>query len=154
MKAWEARVEPRDVTGWRPTGDAEMSRLMAALEPIEPDLMGALAAGDHDSALKIARKALEIAGETLRAPDLIPDNMAWVQAFVLDFKPQPLIALADATLMFHEGFGLEVAHWSGAVDAELAWDYAKSLDSGHVHLYLLGDGRKSPSYSDSRQSSE
>jgi hypothetical protein len=127
----------------RPASHDELSRLLAALGPVETALEEALARGDRETALKIARRALEIAGETLRPPDLIPDDIAWVQALVLDFEPKPLVALADATLVFHHGFGLRVAHWSGAVDADLAWDMADrfqaSLDTGYSRWYLLGE---------------
>ncbi|MCC7353239.1 MAG: hypothetical protein IT330_05730 [Anaerolineae bacterium] len=147
MKDRGEAVAQNDASGLRPASDDEMGRLLAALGPIEPALEAALVKGDKESALKIARRSLEIAGETLRPPDLIPDDMAWVQAIVLDFEPRPLVALADATLAFHDGFGLQVAHWSGVVDAGLAWDIADrfgaSLDSGYSRLYLLGDGGSS-----------
>ncbi len=141
-----------NVSVLRPASNDELSRLLAALGPVETALEEALARGDRESALRIARRALEIAGETLRSPDLIPDDMAWVQAIVLDFEPKPLVALADATLVFHDGFGLRVAHWSGAVDADLAWDVADrfqpSLDTGYSRLYLLGEGDPSLTQND------
>lgn len=131
----------------QPASNDELSRLLAALGPVETALEEALARGDRESALEIARRALEIAGETLRPPDLIPADMAWVQALVLDFEPRPLVALPDATLAFHDGFGLRVAHWSGTLDADLAWDVADrfqaGLDTGYSRLYLLGDTRLS-----------
>ena len=126
-------------------GNDESDRLSAALKPVEAALAEALAKGDEAFALKMARKALEVAGEMLRPPDLLPDDLAWVQALVLDFEPSPLIALADATLAVHEGFGLRIAHWSGAVEADAAWGlvrrFAACLHVGRAEWHLP-DARK------------
>lgn len=123
----------------------EMEHLLKVLEPVEAALAEALATGDKESALEIARKALEAVGEALRPPDLLPDDRAWMQALVLDFEPRPLIALADATLTVHDGFGLRIGHWSGLVEADAALDLASrfvaSLHAGCAGWYLLDAGK-------------
>jgi len=129
----------------RQDGNDETDRLLEALKPVEAALAEALAQGDETTALRMARKALEVAGEMSRPPDLLPDDLAWVQALVLDFEPRLLIALADATLAVHEGFGLRIAHWSGAVEADAAWGlarrFAASPYAGQAEWHLPDAGK-------------